>query len=219
MTRLHWLALSCALALTALLRATPAQACKCMLPTVDAARQDSSAIFEGRVLGVQEQAAENAMPVHRVTLAVVRTWKGLERDEQIDVFTNTQSASCGYTFAKETSYLVYARESEGRLHVSLCSRTRPLADASEDLVALGAGSTPVHIAPKASRTDGGISADAAPAGGDSKAATASPSKGAGAAAKKRGCSAAPVPSTNGATSFGALLGLAAFGLLVRRRRC
>src|SRR5690606_22193376 len=62
--------------------------------------------------------------------------------------TNSSSAACGYTFEKNTSYLVYARESEGRLHVSLCSRTRPMAEAADDLVVLGAGATPVHIEPK-----------------------------------------------------------------------
>ncbi len=136
----------------------PVQACKCVLPTVQSAREDASALFEGRVLaitdlGVDASATNGEL---KATLAVVRTWKGLDRDERIDVFTNGSGAACGYTFAKDVSYLVYAREHEGRLYVSACSRTRPLADASEDLQALGGGWTPVAIGPQSKSLDAAV---------------------------------------------------------------
>ena len=83
----------------------------------------------------------------RVTLALVRTWKGLENKESVIVSTSDSSASCGYTFEPNTSYLVYASGSETALEVSGCSRTRAMTDASEDLAILGAGITPVEVNP------------------------------------------------------------------------
>jgi hypothetical protein len=135
---------------TALIIARPAAlACKCMLPELEAARDDASALFEGRVLAIDDIAG--ASPAtngeKKVTLAVVRTWKGLDNDEKIELYTNGSSAACGYTFAKDVSYLIFARTHEGRITVSNCSRTKQIADASEDLAKLGAGATPVHVEP------------------------------------------------------------------------
>lgn len=142
------LALASALGCVLLLSSAPALACKCMLPEIAEARDDASALFEGRVVSLERQEDPNSITDRRVTLAVVRSWKALHDVERVDVYTNSSTAACGYPFEENTSYLVYARESEGRLHVSLCSRTRPVAEAEKDLVVLGAGATPVHIEPK-----------------------------------------------------------------------
>jgi len=141
------------LALASLLAAfspsSAAHACKCMFPPVESAKADAAAVFEGRVLAIREHTDPATMlGENRVTLAVVRTWKGLHRDEQIEIVTSNSGASCGYTFAKDASYLVYAQESEGKLSVSACSRTKPLAEARDDLKVLGAGATPVRVEPK-----------------------------------------------------------------------
>jgi hypothetical protein len=198
------LALAASLTLSA-----PARACKCMFPPVETAREDATAVFEGRVLSIADVPAgsEPSLGEKIVTLAVVRAWKGLEHDERIAVLTNGESAACGYNFAKDTSYLVYARSAEDqKLHVSSCSRTKPLADASEDLTFLGAGSTPVHIEPKAIKA-----ADASPAAAPAATPAAAP-------AKKKGCSVAVVGerSTTGASAW--LLAIAALALCARRRR-
>jgi hypothetical protein len=213
MKRPHLWVLSTVLAALALLSARPALACKCALPSVEEGRADASALFEGRVLSIEEKSREGAMPVNHVKLAVVRSWKGLDREEQVEVTTNTQSAACGYTFAKDTSYLVYARESDGQLDVSLCSRTRPLADAAEDLAILGAGATPVRVT-KAIDTDaGGVAKDAAqPGSAQQRPPSEVPP------AKKRGCSLAGEHGAN-ADGAGALFaGLGLLALIVRRRR-
>jgi hypothetical protein len=188
----------------------PALACKCMFPPVEAAREDASAVFEGRVLGIEDVDAGAAPSMGRrsITLSVVRTWKGLDHDERVTVYTNESSAACGYAFAKDTSYLVYARTSDDKqLHVSSCSRTKPLADASEDLTALGAGSTPVHIESKAVATDAG---SAAPARVGSPSAASKPTK-------KKGCSVVH-PSATGAADLGAWLLMVPGLLLMARRR-
>jgi len=198
-----------------LLLAAPALACKCMLPAVDAAREDAAALFEGRVLAIEQQGDDPGAVngKQRVTLAVVRSWKGLERDERIDVYTNGSSAACGYMFEKSTSYLIYASEHDGKLSVSLCSRTRPIADAAEDLALLGAGATPVNVAPKSSARDaGGDDASAQPAPGQSATQAGKPAN----KSKRGGC--ATTDGTDGqAGAFEALLGCAAIAMVRRRR--
>lgn len=143
----------------ALLVSTPALACKCMVPPVASAREDASELFEGRVLAIDDivGASPATNGEKRVTLSVVRTWKGLDNEESVVVYTNGSSAACGYTFALGVSYLIYARDHEGRITVSNCSRTKPIADSSEDLAVLGAGATPVKVEPK---PDAGITKSA-----------------------------------------------------------
>jgi hypothetical protein len=122
-----------------------------MLPELEAAREDASALFEGRVLAIDDIAGASAATngAKKVTLAVVRTWKGLDDEEQVEIYTNGSTAACGYPFAKDASYLVFTRTHEGRVTVSHCGRTKPIADAGEDLAKLGAGATPVKVLPKA----------------------------------------------------------------------
>jgi hypothetical protein len=208
MRPLRFLAVTSVLSCCLLLLAAPALACKCMLPAVADARADAKALFEGRVLAIEQQGDDpnSATGKQRVTLAVVRSWKGLEREEQVDVFTNGSSAACGYMFEKNTSYLVYAGEHEGKLSVSLCSRTRPLADAAEDLTVLGAGSTPVKVVPKSAPESGAQDAGGT-APSPEAAATHPPVQ------KRGGCATGRAQ----ASIFDSLLGFAAVGLLLRRR--
>ena len=73
-----------------------------------------------------------------VTLTVKQGWKGLEPAwaTTITVSTCASGACCGYGFQEKEGYLVYA-DGEGKsLSVSLCSRTRPLANADEDIAVL-----------------------------------------------------------------------------------
>ena len=72
------------------------------------------------------------------TFRVITTWKGTPQ-EVIRVETSFYGTMCGYNFEVGFEYLVYARESDGVLHTSICSRTRPRHDAGEDLQALGPG--------------------------------------------------------------------------------
>jgi hypothetical protein len=211
MARTSSLLLAPALLGISLLCSTPAYACKCMFPPVETAREDATAVFEGRVLTIEPSASANEVNEERqVTLTIVRTWKGLDKEEHVTVYTNGSSAACGYTFAKDVSYLIYARSSDDqKLHVSSCSRTKSLADSAEDLAFLGAGSTPVHVEPKAI-TATTIQADASlPA---PIAATATPTV----APKKKGCSIAQGDEPTRTEAW--LLGIPALALLLRRRK-
>lgn len=146
-----------------------ALACKCRPVEVAEAKADAQLIFEGRVSKIaDEQPSEGGPPPGKqITLSIVRTWKGVENLETITLRTNESSASCGYTFALDTSYLVYAGGTPDAYSVSSCSRTRPMAEASEDLAALGAGVTPVKIEPvvDAGASDAGAKPPAVRQGG------------------------------------------------------
>ena len=121
-----------------------AHACTCVPSTVQAAYDGSVAVFEGFVKEVGEPQSDTPEvgPRRTIRMAVVSSWKGAE-GEEITVFTAADSAMCGYTFQAEHSYLVYASSGPGGLEVSLCSRTKPMGEAGEDLAHLGMGATPV----------------------------------------------------------------------------
>jgi hypothetical protein len=127
-----------------------ARACKCMMPTPQAARDASTAVFEGRVTEVKLVAGEaEGMGRKQATLKIVRTWKGSKADETLVVETPESSAACGIDFEKDTSYFVYATKDEaGKLQAGSCGRTRAMSQASDDLAAFGAGVTPVKVEPK-----------------------------------------------------------------------
>lgn len=91
-----------------------------------------------------------------VTFEVVRTWKGADA-EKFSVVTAGNTAACGFPFEEGETYLVYATagdhdedgaddDVEGPLPgTGLCSRTKAIPDAGEDLAALGAGVVPVDV--------------------------------------------------------------------------
>jgi hypothetical protein len=123
-----------------------AHACSCMMQAQPDAYEQSVAVFEGHVLEVKAPPSPDAPGQTSVRMQVVRAWKGIE-SEEVTITTAANSAACGYAFAVDESYLVYADALDGELQVSLCSRTQPIAAAGEDLKALGLGATPVN--PKA----------------------------------------------------------------------
>ncbi len=131
-------------ALSALsLSTAPAFACSCEPQTVEQAKQDAVAIFEGRVTSIAPAPdSDPDMPALIVTLEVARSWQGLAEQATATVRTAESSVSCGYGFTMGTSYLIYANGAPARLEVHNCSRTQPVSDASEDLAALGEGVTP-----------------------------------------------------------------------------
>jgi hypothetical protein len=145
-------ALFAGLALAALVSLVPAaQACKCMFPTPQDAKTNATAVFEGRVSEIQHEETSGAagMGFNVVTLQLVRTWKGVENLETVQVRTNDSSAACGISFEKDKSYLVYAVQGERGLEAHSCGRTAELSAASEDLATLGGGVTPVKVDPPA----------------------------------------------------------------------
>ena len=106
-----------------------AEACSCAgsgSPCDAAWRAD--ALFVGHVVSMSAISGGR-----RVDLAVIEPFRGLQMS-QVTVVTGYGSADCGYPFEMGQSYLIYAhRTPDGQLLTSICSRTRPLRDAGEDL--------------------------------------------------------------------------------------
>jgi hypothetical protein len=114
-----------------------AHACSCAMPGSTQEEIDrTDVIFSGTVDDVR---ASGEMQFG-VTMTVNEDWKGLEASEreEVSVYTATDSAACGYGFQEGEEYLVYGyRDQEtGDVRVALCSATKLLAQADEDLAAL-----------------------------------------------------------------------------------
>jgi hypothetical protein len=130
------------LLLSAALSAAPcppaAARCSCVPPGPPReALAQAEAVFAGRVVSVGEQrGGDPDQPYLEVRIVPDRRWKGAAADT-VTVRTPPNSAVCGVAFETGREYLVYA-EGGGGLRVFLCSRTAALADAGEDLAALGA---------------------------------------------------------------------------------
>ena len=75
----------------------------------------------------------------RVRMKVSEVFRGTVGGE-VDVFTSTSGASCGYDFSRTRTYLVYAywMVQTQRWGAGICSRTRPVSEAAEDLAYLRA---------------------------------------------------------------------------------
>ncbi len=119
------------------INAPPARACSCVMP--GAPRDElgqSSAVFTGTVSSIRSALLPFGTG-KTVTFAVDKTWKGVT-DKRLIVATAKDSAECGFPFTTGGQYLVYARNEGGQsLSASLCSRTKELAQAADDLTALG----------------------------------------------------------------------------------
>jgi len=116
-------------------------ACTCLPPGSPSEELErSTAVFSGRAVGMEVPSGRtmsSADPVE-VTFKVYAVWKGPKSDT-VTVTTARSSVSCGYEFETGRAYVVYARGKADDLQVSLCSRTKPLARAGDDLAALGRG--------------------------------------------------------------------------------
>lgn len=125
-----------------LLNVETGYACSCIAPPpVTQALDQAGAVFSGKVLQVKRvrNNRQGELGNVEVVFAVNTSWKGAER-RVVSVFTASQSAACGYGFRKGMTYLVYANgDAQGKLTTSICSRTKRLKDARDDLGELGAG--------------------------------------------------------------------------------
>lgn len=113
----------------------PAAACSCAPPPPPKeAMEKAKAVFAGKVTGVVDRDGRKT-----VTLDVSRSWKGAGV-KKVVVTTASSGAACGYGFSTkgDAEYLVYAfDDGAGGLSTNICTRTKPLAGAEEDLKELG----------------------------------------------------------------------------------
>ena len=149
--------------LLVLLASGRAQACSCAGPGQSCqAFGSSAAVFVGTVTGVRTREAkadakgEIDWTPRLFKFTVVQAYSGVAGTE-VEVATGRGGGDCGYYFRTGETYLVYAYGGgEGKpLATSICSRTRPVAEAGEDLEflrGLGARGPGVSIDVKVERT-------------------------------------------------------------------
>lgn len=120
-----------------LLAATSALACSCAFggAGVCQAYWETPAVFSGRVVEIEDiggGGSEVAFLTKKVRFAVIDAYRGVS-GETIEVRTGRGGGDCGYSFELNESYLVYAWKNGGNLSTGICSRTKRLSDAAEDL--------------------------------------------------------------------------------------
>lgn len=140
MKKLSLIAVLLTLTISLAVDAPRAYACSCIQPEPPAvAAEKSAAVFAGRVTDIEPPAVmTSTLDENKITFDVSTAWKGVDANP-VYIYSSGSSASCGYEFEAGKEYLVYAYDNEGRLSTGLCTRTALLADAAEDLVALGVG--------------------------------------------------------------------------------
>jgi hypothetical protein len=137
--------------------AAPAYACSCMgsgPPCQELAR--SNAVFTGKVIDITEplvgepskvfprssrrerrdrELASAAYPRRRVRFEIREVMAGLPAGQkEIEIVTGMGGGDCGYEFRWDEEYVVYAYQNpQRRLETGICTRTRPLSEAAEDL--------------------------------------------------------------------------------------
>lgn len=139
-----------------------AWACTCLTPaTPSAAAGRAAAVFMGTVIRITDPefnpparmdagltaAARRGdasreprlpRPLRVIRLLVGEALSGISPEQrEIEVVTGMGGGDCGIAFETGKEFFVYAaKDAEGRLLSHLCSRTRPLAAAGEDLAYL-----------------------------------------------------------------------------------
>ncbi|MCR2822955.1 hypothetical protein [Lederbergia panacisoli] len=124
-------------------------ACSCIpVGTVQEEVDRSTDVFSGKVVEIvdsnKNKKNQSSADLLEVKFEVDKSWKGSNQSELI-VYTERDSASCGFEFSLNEEYIVYANEVDGQLRVNLCSRTAQLTAATEDLNELGEGQKPVKV--------------------------------------------------------------------------
>jgi hypothetical protein len=114
------------------------------LPTPAAAAREAVALFRGTVLELKDTTTLDTRtgarePALAAALRAEAGWKGFA-DTVAVVLTPappSPQAARGVRFRAGERYLVYATGTSAHLRASACLRTRPLAEAGEDALALG----------------------------------------------------------------------------------
>ena len=94
---------------------------------------NASVVFVGGVTGSSTVTLAEGTSQRLVHFRLNQAYKGIEGTE-VQVITGLGGGDCGYGFRLGEKYLVYAfRNQDNKLHTSICTRTRPLSEAEEDL--------------------------------------------------------------------------------------
>jgi hypothetical protein len=109
-------------------------------------------VFSGKVVKISATAIKlpsgDAYQDRLVLFEIERAYRGLEGKTAAEVVTGTGGGDCGYDFREGEKYLVYAYQhpATGKLYSGICTRTRRLSEASDDLEYFAKKDDPAHAA-------------------------------------------------------------------------
>ncbi len=116
-----------------------AAACSCQYGGTPPCQEywKTDVVFAGTVAGVAKitiNEGSDSFEKRLVRFEVTETFRG-EQAAKAEVVTGLGFGDCGYVFNVGETYLVYAErnKSDKRLYTSVCTRTRPISHAAEDL--------------------------------------------------------------------------------------
>lgn len=118
--------------------ATRTEACSCRFGGAAPCEEywEADVVFSGTVVGstrIEVDRGSYQATERSVKFTVGQPFRGSTASE-IEVRTGLGGGDCGYGFKTGESYMVYAyRASDGKLYTGICSRTRALSEAREDL--------------------------------------------------------------------------------------
>jgi hypothetical protein len=117
-----------------------AAACSCAPPPPPKqALEAATAVFSGKV--VEIKPGDQPFAPRQVTFTVDRSFKGIDGGRVV-VTTAADGAMCGFAFQQGKSYLVYCYGDKKSLSTNICTRTKSMETAVEDLKDLGEGKKP-----------------------------------------------------------------------------
>jgi hypothetical protein len=113
-------------------------ACSCVASNSAQKLERSDAVFLGRVIDVGETRNREIGKVREYTFTVDKAWKG-QITKTTTIFSNDgASASCGFKFKNNKSYLVYSFKGDsGDLETNLCTGNLEYQQAKSELSSLG----------------------------------------------------------------------------------
>ncbi len=128
---------------------SPLGACSCVPPPPPKeALIGADCVFIGKIVSydyldtnMRHANYGSSDDLYRHLFLVEKVWKGQVKDT-IEIICARDGVSCGYYFMEDQSYLVYARRRYAdttQLSTGLCSRTKHISRADEDLKDLGEG--------------------------------------------------------------------------------
>lgn len=97
-------------------------------PSIEEAYAGASSVFAGKVMMVRERTRNV-----KVSFKVYKVFKGALDDVSVVLTSLPNDMGQGYPFQPEEQYLVFTYLQEGRDHTNLCTRTKPLSEASADI--------------------------------------------------------------------------------------
>ncbi len=115
----------------------PVMACTCAAPAAAVAGLERSvAVFRGKVAGIHRpfwhRLGITKSDSYVVSFEVVKQWKGSPA-RKIDVVTRLTGEACGFPFEENQEYLVYVVREPKDLQTGICTGTKSVNDAGEEM--------------------------------------------------------------------------------------